>query len=265
MASDADRPFIGWLIPVYDGTAEERFPFKRKWYRFNYSRATQTEIQEVLRLVGHGQDDDWHDPLTEIGESRLSFHLGGGGFANRGILRYRHLFDFVPDEKMLTDGIREAGASVSGLLAPDSYFEDENEKPITLLEVFDEEAEREDGSRTRYILMNCPESVLRLGPAEPVRPELWKASDAELMSRLFEVHAQLVQSPWIESPCRVWPVDKERYDAVLPLSNDCMAVVLPFRQLYSRHASDDLFNRCCKCHSRHCAPNHPSCSYVEYH
>ena len=42
-----------------------------------------------------------------------------------------------------------------------------------------------------------------------------------------------------------------------------MAVILPFRQLYSKDSADDLFNRCCKIHARHCCPHHAANEWVE--
>ncbi len=72
------RPLIAWLIPVYDRNAEERFPFKRKWYRFNYELATVEEIVDVLTMCGHKQEDLLPDasPLG-LEETRVSFQLGG--------------------------------------------------------------------------------------------------------------------------------------------------------------------------------------------
>lgn len=44
-----------------------------------------------------------------------------------------------------------------------------------------------------------------------------------------------------------------------------MAVMLPFRQLYSKGSADDLFNRCCKIHSRHCPEGHHAVWWVAYY
>lgn len=262
MASDCDKPVVSWLILVYDRTAKERFPFKRKWYRFNYDRATEAEAQEVLRLAGHEWSDDFPDPPGKIGEGRLSVELGGSSGMSREILQYRHLFDLVPDEKTFAAEAEKAVGFLMVNLIQD-YFEDENGKPITKVQVFDEESQREHGPGTISVLLDHPESVLRCGPAEPIRPELWSQSDAELIAQLMTVFAQLARSRWFRSRCVVGSVAKGKYKAILPISEDCMAVILPFRQLYSKDPADDLFNRCCKVHSRHCPQNHPTYSWVD--
>lgn len=261
MASNCDKPVVSWLILVYDRTAKERFPFKRKWYRFNYDRATDAEAQEVLRLVGHGWRDDFPDPPGKIGETRVSFEVGGSSGTSPEILRYRHLFDLVPDERALA--AEEASEFLMVIPPANSYFEDEKEQPITLVQVFDEEAQRSGGPGTISVLLDHPESVLRCGPAEPIRPELWSQSDAELLAQLMDVFAQLARSRWVQSRCIVGSAAKGGYKAILPVSEDCMAVILPFRQLYSKDPADDLFNRCCKVHNRHCPQSHPTYSWVD--
>ncbi len=258
------RPLITWLILVYDRTAEERFPFKRKWYRFNYDKASPDDTGEVLAICGQEQPDLLpHAPPVGLEETRVTFQLGGTTNTSTKILAYRHLFEHVPNEEGLHSDIDSYSGFLSVTLPHESYFEDENEQPITLLEVFDEEGKRRTGTSGFAIIMDMPESVLRCGPAEPERPELWKESDAELMAHLLETYNQLMQSRWIQSPCVVSPISESEIHSVLPAHQDCMAVVLPFRQLYSKDGMDDLFNRCCKIHNRHCPKHHPTHSWVD--
>jgi len=262
MASNCDKPVVSWLILVYDRTAKERFPLNRKWYRINYERATEAEAQEVLRLVGHGRKDDFLDPPGKVGETRVSFEVGGSSGTSREILRYRNLFDFVPDEKALAADTEEACEFLMVNLIQE-YFEDENEKPITQIQMHDEEAQRNGGPSAISVVLNHPESVLRCGPAEPIRPELWSQADAELIAQLMDVFAQLAESRWLQSRCIVGRAAKDNYKVILPISEDCMAVILPFRQLYSKDPADDLFNRCCKIHNRHCTETHPTHWWVD--
>jgi hypothetical protein len=42
-------------------------------------------------------------------------------------------------------------------------------------------------------------------------------------------------------------------------------VVLPFRQLYSKDSADDLFNKVCKLHSRHCPKGQAAYDWVKYY
>ena len=141
-------------------------------------------------------------------------------------------------------------------LPPESYFEDESAQPISLMQIFDEEAKREHGEKAAAILLGHPESIVRHVPAEPVRAELWSQMDADLVDHLFDVYTELVQSRWLQARCVVASGARGEYRAILPVPEDCMAVILPFRQLYSRDSADDLFNRCCKIHNRHCPSKH---------
>jgi len=262
-----DKPLVTWLILVYDRTAKERFPFKRKWYRFNYELATAEEIVDVLTMCDHKQEDLFPDtsPL-ELEETRESFQLGGVTNTSSRIIAYRHLFEYVPDENNLHSDIESFSGFLSVTLPHESYFEDENDKPITLLEIFDNEGEGRSGQKGFTIIMDKPESILRCGPSEPERAELWSEADGKLLAHLFDIYSQLMQSRWIQSPCVVSAVsDETEIQSVLPTQENCMAVVLPFRQLYSKDSMDDLFNRCCKIHNRHCPKHHPTHNWIDYY
>jgi len=73
-----DTPLITWLILVNDRTAAERFPFRRKFYRFSYSRATEEEIQAVLRLCTPRHRESLIAAPTAVGETCETLELGGG-------------------------------------------------------------------------------------------------------------------------------------------------------------------------------------------
>jgi hypothetical protein len=253
---------IAWLILVYDRAAEQRFPLKRKWYRFSYARATEEETNDVIHLCMTQKRESLSDSDAEIGTTRVSYKLGADGTDTR-ILRYRHLFDYVPDEKQAFSKDECRGGFTTVSLSPESYFEDENQTPIALVRIYDEEAKRRGGDGAFAIVLDQPESILRCGPVQPIRPELWQEADADLMMHLFEVYRQLFHSRWLKSECVVSPGAKGTSQVVLPMREDCMAVILPVRQLYSNDASDDLFNRCCKIHARHCPTSHPMHQWVE--
>lgn len=263
--NEADtRPVVSWPILVYDRTAEERFPFKRKWYRFDYDRATDEEIADVLRLVDHRKDDSLPPMGHEIGETRVSFSIGGTESTDSRILQYRHLFEFVPETELLSN-LGTPSAFLRVTLPPDSYFEDENQQPITIVEVHDEEARLAHGDGAFAVVMDHPESVLRCGPATPIRSELWTEASASLIAQLIEVHDHLCRSRWLMSRCSVTPLSKSEYHAVLPVHEDCMAVILPFRQIYSSDGMDNLFNRCCKIHAQHCPLDHAYSPWVTHY
>ena len=265
MTTAKGKPTITWLILVYDRTAVQRFPFKRKWYRFSYARATEAQAQEVLRLCGYKCRDDGPSPDTPTHDIRASLRLGGVSWTSKDILSYRHLFDYVPDETSLSAGAEDACAFLNVFLPPESYFEDENEQPISLVQAYDEEAKRKRGEGAISIVPDHPESVLRYGPADPIRPELWRQADHELMMHLWDLYTQLVRSRWLKGDCEVTFISQDNLDAILPVNEDCMAVILPFRQLYSKDPADDLFNRCCNVHSRHCPADHATQKWVKFY
>jgi hypothetical protein len=83
------------------------------------------------------------------------------------------------------------------------------------------------------------------------------------MMHLAAVHDQLIGSRWLQTHCVVAPAANAKFQAILPIHEDCMAVVLPFRQLYSKDGMDDLFNRCRTIHNRHCPKDHPTHAWVD--
>jgi len=260
------RPVITWLILVYDRNALERFPFKREWYRFSYNRATDKEAAEVLRLLGWQRPQPASPAPSPSTEWQATYevslrHTG----TSPEILRFRHLFDRVGDDaNAFADSDLGAGL-LSVSLPHESYFEDENEKPINLTAVFDSKAQCTSGKNARALVFDQPESVLRFGPASPLRADLWTQKDADLLAQLFDVYRQLCQSRWINSPCVVSPLPDGKCNALLPVEQDCKAVILPFRQLYSKDPIDDLFNRSCNIHNRHCPDSHPAFAWVEHY
>lgn len=239
---------------------------KRKWYRFNSQRASASDTEAVLRLVGYQQREtrEPREPLA-VGETRMTWSLGGSIYTSREILKYRHLFDFVPEGESGFGNLDGVSAFLSVRPPTDTYFEDENERPITLLESFDEEAKRNGGDGAIAILYGHPASILRLGPTAPTRHDLWTRNDADLVAHMNATYQQLIHTRWLRSKCVVTPTGPETYDAELPVQEDCMAVILPFRQLYSKDGSDDLFNRCCNLHKRHCPKNHPTYAWVAHY
>ena len=265
MKTDDSKPMLSWLILVYDRTAAERFPFKRKWHRFNYSRATDAEAQEVLRLCGHKPHDEVRPPDMSVDGISESIELGGSSGTSKEILQYRHLFDYVADENSLLADAQDDCAFPSVLLDPESYFEDESQNPISLVDACDEEAKRKGGAGAISIVRDRPESILRCGPAKPIRPKLWKPAHAELVTHLSDVCAELGRSRWLRARCVVTAIAKDEYNTILPVHEDCAAVILPFRQLYSKDSADDLFNRCCKVHKHHCPPDHPTYDWVNHY
>lgn len=263
--NNIQRPIIAWLILVYDRNAETRFPLKRKWYRFNYEKATEAEIAEVLRLASREDEIDLPpEPPLEVGKGSLSFRLSASDNGrSQEVLRFRHLFEYVPDESQVFSQAEAHGGFMMVGPSADSYFEDECGKPITKIEMMDAEARRNGGPNAFAIVHDEPGSILRLGPAEPIRPELWRKDDAALVAHFLGVYRQLVESRWRASDCVVSPSHSGGYKAILPVPEDCTAVILPFRQLYSKNSADDLFNRCCKIHSRHCPKGHPAFFWVQ--
>lgn len=260
------RPIIDWLILVYDGTAQERFPLRRQWYRFNYERASEGEASAVLRLL------NWDDRQTSLagpkrtpGEAAITASLSGEEiFTSTQILKYRHLFDPMAEDSVVSKEELLAGV-LSVTLRPDAYFEDENAQPISMTEMQDREARREGGENAVAIVTGHPESVLRFGPTSPVRSELWSDRDADVLAQFFSTYRFLVTSRWFVSHCEVAPSRTNTGGAILPVPEDCMSVILPFRQIYSSDGMDDLFNRSCRIHNRHCPKGSPHHWWTEHY
>lgn len=260
------RPLVAWLIFVYDTTAEKPYPLKRKWYRFDYDKASDDETAAVLGLVSHDRlDPSCDDTALESDQATERLCLSGGEvFPSPEIIHYRHLF--VPvEEAELNSHIPGADGFLTVMLRPDSYFEDENEKPISFMEVHDREARREGTKETFAIVPDHPETILRFGPAQPIRPDLWSQRDADLLAQFFDTYNDLISSKWLHSRCEVVSSGTGVHAALLPLHEDCMSVILPFRQLYSSGENDNLFNRCCGIHNRHCPPDGAHLRWIQHY
>lgn len=254
---------ISWLILIYDRTAKERFPLKRKWYVFSYERASEEEIEQVIKLCC--KKSEFPPPIKSprIGDVQVSYSVGSNNYTDHKILSYRHLFDYVSgyeggDHK---DQLFSSYRSVN--LTPETYYEDENEKSISFLQIADEESHRINGENGFAIVKDIPESIFRLEPIMPIREDLWKKTDADIFALFFKQLNFIHNSRWINSPCQVSPISKEKCHARLPLQEDCMAVMLSFRQMYSNNDSDNLFNKICTIYKRHCPKEHPTYHWVE--
>ena len=200
---------------------------------------------------------------SKIGDVQISYSVGANNTTSRRILNYRHLFDFISDYEGSNhhkDEQIQRYCSVN--LSLDTYYEDENEKPISLLQIFDEEMQRRNGGHGLAIVKDIPESVLRFSPAIPVRKELWKGSDADIFALFFRQFSFIRKSRWINSPCQISPISKDICQSRLPIQEDCMAVILPFRQMYSNDQKDNLFNKVCNIYKRHCPKEHPTYNWV---
>ncbi len=260
-----DLPHISWLIEVYDRTEEERFPLKRKWYVFSYDRATEAEAQQVIRLCCK-EDDTADCPAPKhINKGIVTFTIGRNDYTDYSILNYRHLFDHVPNygNGACCDEKPKHSRYCSVKLRSDTYFEDENERPITFLEISDEEGRRKLGEGYKAVVMGVPSSILRFPPAEPVRPELWQPSKLATIDLCIRQFQFIVKSRWFSSRCEVTPSEDNTMHARLPLPEHCMAVILPFRQFYSQNSTDDLFNKACNIHSCHCSRDHATFGWVK--
>ena len=262
MESFSDMPHISWLILVYDRTAEERFPLKRKWYVFSYERASEEEIQKVVSLCSPKKEFSPPIENPKLGDFKITYSIGAR-HTNLEILKYRHLFDLVPDYGVAN--IEHSGfrtfRSVS--LTPNSYFEDENEKPISELDFFDEEMQRRNGETGIAIIFGKPESIFRLDPVKPTRDELWRNTDSDIIDHFFKQYYFIRKSRWFKSPCSISHTSRNEYFSQLPIQEDCMAIILPFRQLYSNNDTDNLFNKVCNVFKRHCPKDHQSFLWIE--
>ncbi len=249
---------------MYDRTDENRFPFKHKRYVFSYERASLKEAQNVIQLCC--EERRFPPPMksTKIGDRQITFSVGASKCTSPEIIKYRRLFDYVPEyakDNCFKDSALGAVHHVK--LAPNTYFEDEKEDVITRIQIFDEEAQRKGGGHKLSIIKDVPESIIRFGPAKPLREHLWEKEDTAVFAHFFSQYHFIRKSRWIFSPCQVSPVSADVCFSELPLEEDCMAIILPFRQLYSKHPNDDLLNKVCNIHKRHCPKQHPTYDWVE--
>lgn len=234
----------------------------RKRYVFSHERASEEEIEQVLKLCC--KESDFPPPMksSKIGDTQESYSVGLNDYTDRKILGYRHLFDYIHSNESGDHKDQFYTPYHSVNLADKTYYEDENEKPISFLQIADAEAQRDD-RHLLAIVKDIPESILRFKSARPIRKNLWKKTDADIFALFFKQLSFIHNSSWINSPCQISPISKEKYLSKLPLKEDCMVIILPFRQIYSSNDSDNLFNKVCGIYKRHCPKEHPTYDWVE--
>ena len=228
-------------------------------YVFSYERASDEEIEQVEKLCC--TDSDFPPKISlKNGDVQTTYSVGATHCTDRKILNYRHLFDYIPDYK--GGGHKEElyTSICSVNLANNSYFEDENEVPISFLQISDEEAQRRGGGQCVAVVKDIPQSILRFEPAKPIRKELWGKPKADIFALFFRQFSFIWKSRWINSPCQISTVTTEEYIARLPLEEDCMSIIVPFRQIYSE--TDNLYNNACNIFKCHCPKEHPSYDWV---
>src|SRR5262249_45269282 len=93
-------------------------------------------------------------------------------------------------------------------------------------------------------------SVLRLGPTEMLRKELWTTETANTLAHFFQLVEVIGSSDWLKSELSInTPASGSWINSFhCPDLGQMYSVLLPIRQLYSE---DEVFNNACNSYLRH--------------
>jgi hypothetical protein len=244
-----DGVIIDWAVSCFDKRRKNPLPVYTRFYVLDESRATDEDKQAILALI-HQNDIPTPAPPPGLGNTVYTFSQGRTG-CDRRVLKYRSLFrECTMDElQSMLDRAKARGGPVRlesvGLMG--EYFEDENGKEITDIEMMDYVA-----GGGPVIIMGNPKSVTRLGPSGMRAQDKWSIETANTMAHFFQVVDHVATSEWYRSPVSVSYDQSERVlSSVFPTVESALGMLLLFRQLYSSDNKDDLFNRACGTYLRH--------------
>lgn len=241
----SDLATLRWPILVFDSTKAQPLPLETKWHRLDLSRASESDLQEILLIYL-----DMTKPLASVpyvANTTVSTTVNLIGPPDRRLLQYRHLFVQCTNND---PSIGISGISFSTISLNHEYFEDEYGRPVSGYDIV-----RQVSGNPEPIILGDPYSVLRLGPSDFVNNENWSVQSANCIATFLRVVMQIEISEWLRGKVSLTVEEREPDSRVIaadfPGFEGTRSVVPLFRQLYSNDSSDDLFNRSCNIYLRH--------------
>lgn len=224
------KPIITWLILVYDGNAEKRFPFKRQWHYFDYARATQEQIDAVIAICKPKSHINPANVSPRIGDINYTFSTGISTGTNPAILQYRNLFTYIAEDQLGSLYENEAWTAQYNV-SLNNYFEDENGQKITSVQYMNREAERIHGPGAMFSLVGNLESVLQFGNPSINNSEQWTQEDSDQIAHMIQTSNQIIGSKWFQTPVRITLQKNSLLDHDWPNLEDFIFASVYFRQL----------------------------------
>ena len=240
---------VYWPICCFDKRRENPLPVYTRFFVLDEARATDEEKGSILEMI-HRTEVESPDLPLQPGQQIMTVAHGVHGIS-RDILRCRHLFrECGPDELRTTIEERSSqhgGTSVQCVSLIGDYFEDENGKEVTEIEMMDHVS-----GGGPVIIMGNPQSVTRLGPAGVKEADQWTVETANTFAQFFQVVDHIAVSRWYQSPASITLVDgRGIVHSAFPSVESALGILLLLRQLYSSDPKDDLLNRACGAYLRH--------------
>ncbi len=240
---------IYWWISCFDKRKEDPLPVYTRGFVLDESRATDEQKVSILKLIRGSEADKPQHPV-DVGQTMVTVSHGIQR-SNRDILKYRNLFMECSSQELrkIHDARKSEFGEVSlvPVILTGEYFEDENGKEITKIEMMDYVA---GGGPT--IIAHNPQSVTRLGPSAAKEKDKWTVESANTIAHLFQIVNHIVASQWYCSPLSMTILNgKKIVSAAFPSVEGALGILVLFRQLYSSDSKDDLFNRACGIYVRH--------------
>ncbi len=244
---------IGWSICCFDRRRENPLPVYTRFYVLDETKATDHEKQAILDII-HEKDVPTPELPSGLGQTMVTVSHGAGGCSRR-VLKYRHLFRERRTQELCSALDENKSVKCESVSLAGEYFEDENGREISDLEMMDYMA-----GGGPVIIVGNPTSVTRLGAAGMREAESWSVDTANALAHFFQVVDHIVLSTWYRSPFAITMFKgKGIISSVFPSVESALGILVLLRQLYSSDPKDNLFNRACGAYLRHADHKGKSC------
>jgi len=249
MENEGSFPLVLWPISCFDRRREKPFPVFNRWYWLDWNKLTFEQASAILAIIEAKKERKSSHSPVEFDESIITMSIGPTSCGNE-MLQYRHLFEEIPDndlEAFFNVGDRKQRGFECVSLAIE-YFEDETGKPISSYEMIQHVSGQEFP-----IIVRDPQSVVKLGPVDPINTSTWTVEKANTIAQFLDVVRRIHASAWFRSPHSITSVasksgGKELLEAIFPDDEDTMSVLAYMRQL---HAGDRLLSKACEIYVAH--------------
>lgn len=238
-----DDILVYWVIQTFDRRLKGPFPLPRHYYEFDWTKASENEQAEIIKILGI-YDDSHKQELLGIGEQSETFSVGATKPDER-MLRFRRMFVEKPIEelKRSTSDSEKSYRVITGVNLNREYFEDETGQEISTREMM------QIATGDKNIISFNAEDIAKIEPTDICAREAWTVDKANTLFNFIQVVRLIWRSSWARkrSTITIYPGSVVKCD--FPTVESMCAVLTLFRQLY---ATDALMENTCKIYNEHC-------------
>lgn len=253
--AEASEPLVYWIISCFDKRRENPLPVYKRVFLLDWSALSEVERTEVLAILDDPRKESKHSPAGF--DTAIVTVTHGPTRSDRRMLKFRARFNLLADgefAKLCNERPHDLRqASITG-----RYFEDETGQVMTGYQM-NEHVSGQD----KPIIMGDAESVMALGPVDPIAIGEWSVATANTIAQFIQVVQKIARSAWYRGQKSITyevksgnrdtllpePADAQLVEAIFPNADETTAILAYFRQL---HAMDKLFEKAADSYLKHC-------------